>query len=514
MGRRSDTKAKVEFGDFQTPPTLAADVCRRISALGIRPRSIVEPTCGTGSLLFAALDAFPNFTSAAGFDVSNAYIRAAREDLRARSDKQHVTVEQGNFFEAKWPERIASLAEPILFIGNPPWVTNSDLGYLNSHNIPEKANFHGRAGLDAVTGKSNFDISEWMLIKLLSWLDGRRAAVAMLCKSAVARKVLAFGWNAGFRMERATTYRIDTAKYFGASVDACLFVCELGPTAGDRACRTFESVEAKRSSGALGYRDGVVIADVDLYDRRQALLGECQYKWRSGIKHDCAGVMELRRFGDLFKNGDGELVELEPTLLYPMLKSSDVARGGSIRPDRYMVVTQKLIGEDTGRIAEAAPLTWQYLNRHRARFDKRASSIYKGKPPFSIFGVGDYTFAPWKVAISGLYKKLDFQVVGPHEGTPVVVDDTCYFVACRSETEARLLHTLLASEPAKEFYSAFVFWDAKRPVTTDLLRRLDLWKLAQLLGRAAEFQRLSTGKGSGSVAVPAPGDQLALGFAE
>jgi len=30
----------------------------------------------------------------------------------------------------------------------------------------------------------------------------------------------------------------------------------------------------------------------------------------------------------------------------------------------------------------------------------------KNKPDFSIFSVGAYTFAPWKIAISGLYKKI------------------------------------------------------------------------------------------------------------
>jgi len=41
--------------------------------------------------------------------------------------------------------------------------------------------------------------------------------------------------------------------------------------------------------------------------------------------------------------------------------------------------------------------------------------------------------------------------------------------------------SLLNSEIAHEFYSAFVFWDAKRPITTEILRRLDLAALAREL---------------------------------
>lgn len=490
MGRRKDTRAKVEFGDFQTPPELAAEVCQLLASRGIAPQSIVEPTCGVGSLLVAALDAFPEYVCATGVDVNKRYVESVNRILHSRSDARRATAERGSFFEEDWPARISDLPEPILFIGNPPWVTSSDLGYLKSHNIPEKANFHGRAGLDAVTGKSNFDISEWMLIKLLAWLDGRNAVVAMLCKTAVARKVLSFGWNAGYRIRSAATYRIDAAKHFGAAVDACLLICEMGPSSTTSQCATFDSLASRKPNDIFGITDGVLLSDIKLYARRKSLVGESQYKWRSGVKHDCAAVMELRRFHDIYENGAGETVELESDFIYPMLKSSDVAKGESIKPNRFMIVTQKFVGDDTSGIEQSAPSTWQYLIRRRASFDKRGSSIYKGNPPFSIFGIGEYTFAPWKVAISGLYKKLEFCVVGPHEGKPVVLDDTCYFVGCGSETEARFLFSLLSSKPAKEFYSAFVFWDAKRPITTDLLRRLDLWRLAQELGVAGEFHRI------------------------
>ena len=86
------------------------------------------------------------------------------------------------------------------------------------------------------------------------------------------------------------------------------------------------------------------------------------------------------------------------------------------------------------------------------------------------------------MAISGFYKNLRFAVVGPHAGKPVVLDDTSYFVSCQSEGEARYIADLLNSQPAREFFSAFVFWDAKRPITIDMLRRLDLSALACELG--------------------------------
>ena len=192
--------------------------------------------------------------------------------------------------------------------------------------------------------------------------------------------------------------------------------------------------------------------------------------------------MELRKEGVSFRNGLGELIELEDTYVYPMLKSSHVARGQVDSPARWMLVTQRYVGEDTRLIQGIAQKTWGYLLGHADRLDGRGSSIYRKRPPFSIFGVGDYSFAPWKVAISGLYKKLQFSVVGSSAGKPFVLDDTCYFLPCQTREQADAVAELLDSSVAREFYSAFVFWDSKRPITAETLGRLNLLALAKEVG--------------------------------
>src|SRR5207245_90046 len=126
------------------------------------------------------------------------------------------------------------------------------------------------------------------------------------------------------------------------------------------------------------------------------------------------------------------------TYLYPMLKSSDLANG-EIDPSRLVLVTQKHPSDDTATIREKAPATWKYLHAHGRQLDARQSIIYKKRARFSVFGVGAYTFAPWKVAISGLYKTLKFRVLGSVRGKPIVVDDTCYFVPCHTRQEAEFI---------------------------------------------------------------------------
>ncbi len=487
MGRRRDSRRKVERGDFQTPPALAAEVCALLAARIAPPRSIVEPTCGIGGLLAAALAAFPGCERALGVEIEPAHVDAARAVFAARPE---VAIELGSFFAAAWRDRLAALAGPILVIGNPPWVTNADLGALASDNLPAKANADRESGIAALTGKSNFDISEAMLRELLAALAGRDATLAMLCKTSVARKLLGFAWRTGAAVRQATIARIDAAHHFDAAVEACLLILELGPSPPDapRTCPVYASLADACTAAPhpeLGYRGGRLVADAARYDRWAALEATAPgpYQWRSGIKHDCARVMELHQTEAGFANRAGDALDGAAPWLYPLWKSSEVARGRPRVPQRYLLVPHTRIGDDTAALASTAPSVWAYLGQHRAALDRRASAIYRGRPAFSIFGVGDYTFAPWKVAISGLYKRLCFTVIGPHAGQPVVFDDTCYFLACATEAEARCLAGLLDAEPAREFYASQVFWDAKRPITTELLRRLDLAKLAALLGQ-------------------------------
>ncbi len=514
--RTGKTRRQTEFGDFQTPLDFSRRVCQLLAEQGIEPRSVLEPTCGRGSFLVASLEQFSAIGKAVGIEINRDSVEAARSAVAGLRNGNRVEVRQDDFFGMEWPEILDSLPEPILIIGNPPWVTNSELGAICSSNLPVKSNFQNHRGIEAITGKANFDISEWILTKCLELVRGRRAVLAMLCKAAVARKVLLQCWKTGRDPGRTDMYIIDSQKLFEAAVNGCLLVVDSSVISGHSSCRIYDSIDGRDPSSVFGYLDGALIANIGSYKRWKHLAGTERYKWRSGIKHDCVRIMEFREEAGGFRNRMGEIVQLEPLYLYPMLKSSDLANihdvsvttayenphgspdqssplrkkgdKGDLKvhannrtPSRWMLVTQRSVGADTGEIKESAPKTWEYLCRHGSLLDRRASAIYKKRPRFSVFGVGDYSFASWKVAVSGLYKKLVFKVVGPFRGRPVVLDDTCYFVACRSKDEAELVARLLNSPIAAEFFSAFVFRDAKRPITAEILRRLDIVALAKEL---------------------------------
>lgn len=472
-----------QYGDFQTPTELAQEVCALLIRRGIAPRAVVEPTCGQGAFLAAAAEHFPCTQRLLGVDVNPTYVAAARE--LAGSSAQ---VEVGDFFTIDWKAMLGRDAGPWLVLGNPPWVTNAELGLLKSTNLPTKSNFQGHKGLDALTGKANFDISEWMLLNQLEWLRERSGWIAMLVKTSVARKLLRQVWRRADPVGRASIYKVDAMRHFGAAVEACLFILPVSIGDGSQDCNVFADLGATTPESTIGFYDEVLVSDVQSYMRHRDLMGpNSHYVWRSGVKHDCSKVMELVADKDgALINGFGESVDVEPGIVFPLLKSSDVSKG-RVRTDRFMIVTQREIGEDTSGLANAVPRTWRYLMDHADRLDARGSVIYQGKPRFSVFGVGAYTFAPWKVAISGFYKTLNFMKVGPLEGMPVVMDDTIYFLPCWSEKEADFIMTLVRSQPFTELLGAMVFSDEKRPITAELLKRVSLEMVADRLGMADQY---------------------------
>lgn len=468
---------KKEYGDFQTPLSLARRVAGLIKKDVSRVGTIVEPTCGLGSFLQATAEIFGSSPNYFGFDLNADYVMSAGVAL-AKIGPPAASVQQRDFYTINWPEFFCEQSGPFLIIGNPPWITNAGMGAIGGSNLPEKSNFQGHGGFAARTGKANFDISEWMLMRLLEALQGKRATLAMLCKTATARKVLRHAWRNGLDAGPSSLHLIDAAVEFGVSVDACLLYTHIGTGATEPTATVYRSLTFDEPSQTFGLFAGDLVSDIDAYCALRDLDGLEYKRWRSGVKHDAAKVMEFTRDNGFFVNGFGERCDLEDDYIYPLLKSSDLANG-RLKPTRFVLLTQRRVVDQTDEIKHSAPKTWRYLLDHAKKLDKRGSSIYTKRARFAVFGIGDYSFAPAKVAISGLYKTLHFQAVGSAGGKPIMVDDTCSFIPCESKAEAEFFADLLNSETAQRFISALVFMDAKRPVTIDVLKRIDLKKLAK-----------------------------------
>jgi nicotinamide-nucleotide amidase len=239
----------------------------------------------------------------------------------------------------------------------------------------------------------------------------------------------------------------------------------------------------------MGVVDGRVSTDTEAFLRTRGLErlddDPAELSWRSGLKHDCAAVMELAVHPEGYRNGLGHPVDLEPDRVYPLLKGSDVANGRS--PGlRAVVVPQRSLQEDTLELAQSAPRTFAYLRANERALAARKSRVYEGRPPFAIFGIGPYTFSSYKVAVCGLYKRLAFRLITPFEGMPVLVDDTVTFLPFDDEATASRVVGALNGPMATAFFEARVFWDEKRPIGKALLSALSIRKLLEASERTSK----------------------------
>ncbi|NJN97043.1 MAG: hypothetical protein HC875_24585 [Anaerolineales bacterium] len=183
-----------EWGDFQTPPRLVDQVCRYLATLPISPQVIIEPTYGLGNFILGALKYFPTAKLVYGVELQQKYewqlkLNLLTEALRGNQPDAEIELHQDDIFTHQFSAEVLN-ASNLLIIGNPPWVTNAELGGLNSRNLPPKRNLKALNGLDAMTGKSNFDLGEAVLLRLLKLFSHRRGTLALLCKTPLLRILL------------------------------------------------------------------------------------------------------------------------------------------------------------------------------------------------------------------------------------------------------------------------------------------------------------------------------------
>lgn len=472
-----------QYGDFQTPLELA-ESC--ISKLEISEESrILEPTCGRGSFLQAAKNLYPK-AERMGIEINSEYAEQASEFGEIIA----ADVFTFEFKRLSWKN-----GGRTYVIGNPPWVTASDLKRMGSTNIPTKSNFKGIRGFDAILGGSNFDICEFIILQMIYAFKNEPMTLGMLCKTQVVRNVIEYAAKHDFPIENARIYRINAKKWFNAAADACFFVMDSNPsTKGDYRCLEYESLAASDPLKTFGYVSGQLVSDTEAYETNKDIDGASPMQWRSGIKHDASKVYELKEVNGKILSSEGDAFESSDEVIYPLMKSSDLAKGRR-KCGKWVIVPQKELGADTEVLKDTSPKVWEYLSKHREMLDGRQSSIYVGKPKFSIFGIGDYTFAPYKVAISGLYKEPSFQLIGIENGKPVMFDDTCYMLSFENAETAAVVWAILEGQECKNLIDSLYFRDAKRPITKKLLQRVDFSKVKEsedsILHRAqAEAKRL------------------------
>ena len=144
---------------------------------------------------------------------------------------------------------------------------------------------------------------------------------------------------------------------------------------------------------------------------------------------------------------------IEPDLLYPLLRGRDVKRWQA-KPSAYTIITH-LPGMRLNAIPEDEmktdyPKTYLYLKRFEAALRQRksrgvADMIEGGAPFYTMFAVGDYTFAPYKVVWPWISVGVRAALVSESEGKPVCPEHNTSFLNLLREDEAHFICALLNS---------------------------------------------------------------------
>mgnify|MGYP006277018929 CR=1 FL=1 len=207
------------LGDFQTPEWFAKQVTEY--ALSIYPECdvVVEPTCGEGAFTKSLCDlGFKN--SIIANEINSKYLDAAKQE-----SKCNITWLNNDFFNLDWNSLLRDKGR-VLLLGNPPWVTNSQLS-ANGLSRHKSSGFRGLdAGFSALLGGANYDITESIVFLLVASLLSTNFTLCMIVKTKTARRIAE---QLNQRLQQKLRYEIhsiDAKQIFNVSVGACVFVIQ------------------------------------------------------------------------------------------------------------------------------------------------------------------------------------------------------------------------------------------------------------------------------------------------
>ena len=116
-------------------------------------------------------------------------------------------------------------------------------------------------------------------------------ACVNLVKSSVIRNILYRQYFHPRHIQDIRQLCFDAKKEFNVSVSASLFECHIGDDC-QKQCLSYDFY-SKKYSHKFGWVAEAFVSNIQDYEQTYFLEGQSPLIWRSGIKHDCAKVMEL-----------------------------------------------------------------------------------------------------------------------------------------------------------------------------------------------------------------------------
>ena len=162
--------------------------------------------------------------------------------------------------------------------------------------------------------------------------------------------------------------------------------------------------------------------------------------------------------------------KVEPNLIYPLIRGRDIKKWYVDFKNRYIIVphdpkTAKPILEKDMKVKW--PLTYDYLFNYKNELVNRSLHKLwgKGNPFYSIYDIGTYTFASYKVvwgniagAITGKAVSFACAVIEPIDKKPIIPDGgTVRLVAAETPNEAYYIAGILNSTISRSIIASYTY---------------------------------------------------------
>ncbi len=437
--------------------------------------------------------------------------------------------------------------------GNPPWIGWENLpeGYRNeTKDLWHKHRLFVHKGMDTILGKGKKDIS--MLVTYVAadnyLKDGGK--LGFVITQAVFKMA---GAAQGFR--RFKTRRMqplhclyvddfsEIQLFEGATNKTAVFILRKGEEQKYPVSYAYWRKKEAGRKGSFDYDDTLaevmqktermswVAEPADDKDPTSAwltgnkwvvktvkkILGKSAYHAHLGVnaggasavyyfellgKPDEDGIVMARNLVENAKRKiESVQTRLEMKLLHPLLKGQDVDAWHA-KPSAYLLFVQDVQtrrGLAKDKLAGTQALKWLELHEKLLRQRAAYKRYYKpDRDPFwSMFDVGDYTIAPWKVVWSRIAWKLEAAVISKVKGQLVLPQETFSYVGLNDETEAFFVCGVVNSTLYRFAVSCFSQPGSKSFGTPSILEKARIpkfdpsSKLHQAI--ALEAERLSNG---------------------
>jgi methylase of polypeptide subunit release factors len=240
-------------------------------------------------------------------------------------------------------------------------------------------------------------------------------------------------------------------------------------------------------------------------DAIRKVLGKSAYKawagactWLNGIywvriRGKKKGLIHVENLHEIGKIKVPLLeVDIEPELVYPLLRGREIERWQAA-PQVFFLVPQdseKRTGYDEVWMTKHLPETYKYLEAFKGPLMKRSGYVkyLNGEPFYSIYNVGPYTFAPYKVVWKEQSSEFQCAVVSTQDGKSIVPDHKVMLVPFESASEANYVCAMLNSTISRFIVAAYAIATSQ---STHILENIAIPKFEPDKALHRDLSRLS-----------------------